>query len=758
MSKLTVNTGSSANFGDGTPLRTAFGYINSNFNELYANALISNNMTVGNSTVNATVNSTSFSGIAVLLANSTANTVANLSGIYTTGTVNALSITVGTNFIANGAGVYTTGTMNAVSYTIGGSVTVNSSGLYTGSATDLTTGSGATIANDTIIFIGNNTTNAFLTTVGLNINAATIANTSGIYTTTINAASHTVGTNFIANSTGVYSTGLTNASAFTTTGATNTGTFNAVTSANVAGVVLANSSGIYSTGMVQGANLNITGSGTISGNLAISGNLTISGNSVVIGANNLVVLDSVISLHTQANLAPWTSSDGKIIGTAYHYYLGGDKQALLSVNQTNAMLTYYDTSTDAAVGDPTGTTLGTIQANTFYAGNSTVYATVNATNYSGTSYNANNLGTVAAASYALLASPTFTGTPSAPTAAADTNTTQLATTAYVIGQGYQKNSTLSANVATLTANNANNLGGQLPGYYTNATNMSSGTLPDARLSAAVVNTSGTFAFSGVHTHNANIAIATNSAIIANGSPGLSGQVLTSNGSVTYWVSLGSLTTNVASQYAWTNTQSFSNTITFSGPVVLSSTIAANGAANTGTAGYVLYSGGAGQPVYWGAATPSTNVNAQFAWTNTQSFSNTITFTGPILASTVNASSANIVTTNSNTIVMGYATITSNTLTAVTNAAQTLDTFAIASYRSVTYEISVNSNGQYYQTSTVKVMHDGSTAYLAEYGVITSNTSSVPSYSVSLGGGIVTFTVTPSLANSVFKYVKTMVNA
>ena len=69
MSKLTVNTGSSANFGDGTPLRTAFGYINSNFNELYANALISNNMTVGNSTVNATVNSTSFSGIAVLLAN-----------------------------------------------------------------------------------------------------------------------------------------------------------------------------------------------------------------------------------------------------------------------------------------------------------------------------------------------------------------------------------------------------------------------------------------------------------------------------------------------------------------------------------------------------------------------------------------------------------------------------------------------------------------------------------------------------------------
>lgn len=46
------------------------------------------------------------------------------------------------------------------------------------------------------------------------------------------------------------------------------------------------------------------------------------------------------------------------------------------------------------------------------------------------SINASSLGGTAAASYALLASPTFTGTPSAPTAAQGTNTTQLATTAF----------------------------------------------------------------------------------------------------------------------------------------------------------------------------------------------------------------------------------------------------------------------------------------------------------------------------------------
>lgn len=47
------------------------------------------------------------------------------------------------------------------------------------------------------------------------------------------------------------------------------------------------------------------------------------------------------------------------------------------------------------------------------------------------------------AGLAPLASPTFTGTPAAPTAAVDTNTTQIATTQYVVGQGYLKSSTAS---------------------------------------------------------------------------------------------------------------------------------------------------------------------------------------------------------------------------------------------------------------------------------------------------------------------------
>lgn len=51
---------------------------------------------------------------------------------------------------------------------------------------------------------------------------------------------------------------------------------------------------------------------------------------------------------------------------------------------------------------------------------------------------------------AALASPTFTGTPAAPTAAVDTNTTQLATTAFVIGQAYLKAATAASTYAPLS--------------------------------------------------------------------------------------------------------------------------------------------------------------------------------------------------------------------------------------------------------------------------------------------------------------------
>jgi hypothetical protein len=61
---------------------------------------------------------------------------------------------------------------------------------------------------------------------------------------------------------------------------------------------------------------------------------------------------------------------------------------------------------------------------------------------------------------------------------------------------YQTTAGLSANVAVLTANNSTRLNGQLASFYTDATNLTTGTVPNARLSSVVVNTSANFTLSG----------------------------------------------------------------------------------------------------------------------------------------------------------------------------------------------------------------------------------------------------------------------
>jgi hypothetical protein len=59
----------------------------------------------------------------------------------------------------------------------------------------------------------------------------------------------------------------------------------------------------------------------------------------------------------------------------------------------------------------------------------------------------------ASSTYATVSNTSLTGNPTAPTANVDTNTTQIATTAYVVGQGYLKSTTASSTYAPLT--NAN---------------------------------------------------------------------------------------------------------------------------------------------------------------------------------------------------------------------------------------------------------------------------------------------------------------
>jgi hypothetical protein len=156
----------------------------------------------------------------------------------------------------------------------------------------------------------------------------------------------------------------------------------------------------------------------------------------------------------------------------------------------------------------------------------------------------------------------------------------------------------AAYINTISANNAAYLGTIAAASYVINT--------DSRTLSGNLNFTGANTyFSNKTTYNANIVINAGVSIIdSTGSQGASNQVLTSNGTGNvYWSSI-TATVNVAAQYAWTNTQTFSNTITFSGPLVIANTIAANGASNTGTSGWVLTSGGTGANVYWAAASSS----------------------------------------------------------------------------------------------------------------------------------------------------------
>lgn len=100
---------------------------------------------------------------------------------------------------------------------------------------------------------------------------------------------------------------------------------------------------------------------------------------------------------------------------------------------------------------------GTYTAGTGLALNGTVFSNTGVLSLAGTtneitvSASTGSITLSIPAAIARLASPTFTGTPAAPTAAVDTNTTQIATTAYVVGQGYLKSATASSTYAPLAS-------------------------------------------------------------------------------------------------------------------------------------------------------------------------------------------------------------------------------------------------------------------------------------------------------------------
>ena len=165
------------------------------------------------------------------------------------------------------------------------------------------------------------------------------------------------------------------------------------TNTGIATISLANISNqiFSSSGTVQfGSNSNVnlgntaqsisttTGALTVAGGVGIAKDLYVGGNIVVLGAStsigtvDLAVQDSIIDLHTYANLGPLTSNDGRDIGIQFHYYdAQGDSHGFLGRQNSTGYLEYIDRGSQNSANVFTTSSYGTIKAGNLILANTT---------------------------------------------------------------------------------------------------------------------------------------------------------------------------------------------------------------------------------------------------------------------------------------------------------------------------------------------------------------------------------------------------
>jgi hypothetical protein len=276
------------------------------------------------------------------------------------------------------------------------------------------------------------------------------------------------------------------------------------------------------------------------------------------------------------------------------------------------------------------------------------------------------------------------------------------------------NATYATNAGT--ANNSTYLNGQLASFYTNATNITTGTLPYAQIPANVINTTAAFTISGVHTHNANVIMGS-SGLSANGGFGTAGHVLHSNGTATYWATDDAGVTSVATGNGLTG-----GTITTTGTV----SVLANNGITANTTGLFVTQG-------TGTVVNATGVHVNSAYIGTLSANNT-TFVNGKTEGNLNVNSATYATS------AGSATNAS----AATNA-----TYATsAGTANTTQVLTFASNGT---GNTAGNTFNGGTAKTISYNSVgapsTTGTNASGTWSININGSAASATNASAATNA-----------
>jgi hypothetical protein len=569
----------------------------------------------------------------IRIVNTAVDTVVNTAGVFTSGRVNAASLTVGSTVVINTTaldinsptlritwpGGSTYGPPQFSTYSDGARIVLydDISGTQAGYAIG--------IDSSTLWYGTDRTVSSHKWYSGTTLHMT--SNTSGLFVTDqVNATAFNVGSSFTANSTRVaYGTtvGLEANGTIGTAGQylTSNGT---TIYWSTPGAVSINTAAQYTWTNTQTFSNTITFSQTINGtannSLYLGGTVAsgyqttagLSSNVATLTANNTSFVGSVSAANVvsnaqlSSNLANYQTTAGLSANVATltannTSYLGGVAAASYVNTSGSYTITGVHTyNANIVIGTSTG-----ISANGGYGTSGQVLTSNGTTVYWSTPSGGGGSVNVDA-QYTWTNTQTFSNTITFSQTINGTanNSLYLGGTA---AADYQTTAGLSSNVATLTANNTSFVGtvsaanvvsnAQLQSNLTNyqttaglASNVATLTANNANnlggvVAAAYVNTSGSYTITGVHTYNANIVVGTTAGISANGGYGTAGQVLTSNGTTVYWSAVtGGGSVNVDSQYTWTNTQTFSNTITFSQTI-------------NGTANNALYLGGVAAASY-----------------------------------------------------------------------------------------------------------------------------------------------------------------
>jgi len=364
------------------------------------------------------------------------NTTSRADKFTVAGTANITGNTVFGNNIVVAGNTTIGGNANVASIFVGTNASLTTSTLQIGNAT------ANIIANSTILKLANSSSVANLSPLDLKI-GSTVVNSSQITATL-----------FSGNISGTYAN---------FSGQVNTATIYASGSANIAGAVQANSSGIWTTGQVNAASVTV-GNSSITNAFVANATTMFIGNSVANTTHNV----SLIQLANSTAIANLTPIDLKLGSTVVN----------TTVIQVSSVMNINTTA--LKIGDAANSFIA--NSTTLLLGNSTVNAIVNSTavvfantiktvvlspqSFQGTAQDSQKLNNQAASYY--------TNYSDDKAANAYANAVSAANT--LAGNAYTSAITWSGNAA-LAYGNATT-------FASNATNLTTGTVPSGRLTGA----------------------------------------------------------------------------------------------------------------------------------------------------------------------------------------------------------------------------------------------------------------------------------